>query len=293
MISSSSQRHAYHRNGMSSGLFARLLSRAARGRAAPRTSPRGASGLPHFTNPPPGFAMPEHWFLRFAFHLTPSWFAVSMSTGALSIALRTTPYAFDGEFVIAAIVYVLNILIFIVLLLASVVRYWSYPWIWSRMIRHPVQSLFLGMAPIALSTVVEGTVLLAVPAFGQWAITLAWVLWWIDVAISMAVCLGLPMTMFHMQNHSLDALSAAYLLPVVPPVVAAASGSLVASVLPPDYAFITLCVSCAMMGAGLSLSLIVMTLFFLRLSMHKLPTREVIVSSFSRWELSGRGSSAL
>jgi len=95
--------------------------------------------------------------------------------------------------------------------------------------------------------------------------------------------------MFHLQNHSLDKLSAAYLLPVVPAVVAAASGSLVASVLPPDYAFITLCVSCAMMGAGIALSLIVITLFFLRLSVHKLPTREVIVSSFIPLGALGQG----
>ena len=73
----------------------------------------------------------------------------------------------------------------------------------------------------------------------------------------------------------LEKLTAAWLLPVVPAVVCGASGGIVASVLAPDRAQITLLVSYVLWGFGMLLAVLVMALYFHRLAIHKLPNSEV------------------
>lgn len=76
-------------------------------------------------------------------------------------------------------------------------------------------------------------------------------------------------------------MTAAWLLPIVPTVVAAATGSVVASVLPnAQHALWTIITSYILWGCGVPLALFTMVIYFHRLTMHALPPREVIVSVF-------------
>ena len=224
--------------------------------------------------------VPDAGIRAVVINFTPSWFSVNMGTGIISILLHTVPHKFDGQTIIATVVYVFNIVLFLVFLSLSVARYTLYPWVFAIMLKHSTQSLFLGTFPMGLATIVNATVLIAVPAYGSWAIQLAWTLWWIDVVLSVSTCFGVPMVMFHQHQLSLDKMTAAWLLPIVPTVVAAASGALVSTVLPPEHALITLLVSYALWGIGMSLSFMIMAIYIHRLAVYKLPTSEVIVSAF-------------
>jgi tellurite resistance protein TehA-like permease len=86
-------------------------------------------------------------------------------------------------------------------------------------------------------------------------------------------------------------MTAAWLLPIVSCVVAAASGGVVATVLPdPNHALITLVTSYVLWGMGIPLALVVMTIYFHRLAIHKLPPSEVIVSVFLPLGPMGQGA---
>ena len=52
----------------------------------------------------------------------------------------------------------------------------------SHLLSSPICMLFsmLGAIPMALGTIVQGLALIVGRTHGQWAITLAWVLWWIQ-----------------------------------------------------------------------------------------------------------------
>lgn len=79
----------------------------------------------------------------------------------------------------------------------------------------------------------------------------------------------------------LSTMTATWLLPVVAPVVCAATGGLVAHVLPdPQHALWTMVVSYVLWGSGMSLAMVVLVIYFHRLTVHHLPPREVIVSVF-------------
>jgi tellurite resistance protein TehA-like permease len=83
----------------------------------------------------------------------------------------------------------------------------------------------------------------------------------------------------HENRH--ETMTAAWLLPIVGTIVAAASGSVVASVLPnPQHALWTALTSYVLWGTGVPLALGVMVIYFHRLAIHSLPPRQVIVSVF-------------
>lgn len=219
----------------------------------------------------------KHIILNF----TPSWFAVVMGTGILSILIYSAPHQFSGQHIVAIVFYVINCVLFALFFILSLLRYTMYPFVFRRMLSHPVQSLYIGTFPMALATIVNATVLIAVPAYGDWPIYMAWSLWWLDVAITCASAYGVTFIMFRVHDMSIHTMTAAWLLPIVPAVVAAASGGLVATVLKtPEEQVITLIVSYVLWGCGVGLSLLVMALYLHRLLCHKLPPGEVIVSAF-------------
>ena len=88
-------------------------------------------------------------------------------------------------------------------------------------------------------------------------------------------------------------MTAAWLLPIVAPIVASASGAVVASALPnPHHALITIITSYVLWGMGIPLALVVMVIYFHRLAIHKLPSQEVIVSVFLPLGPMGQGGYA-
>jgi hypothetical protein len=100
------------------------------------------------------------------------WFSVTMGTGIVSILLHNLPYNGIWLYWISVIIFALNVLLFTLFIVISILRYTLYPRIWSVMIRHPAQSLFLGTFPMGLATIVNMIVFVCVPAWGTWAVYL-------------------------------------------------------------------------------------------------------------------------
>jgi tellurite resistance protein TehA-like permease len=85
----------------------------------------------------------------------------------------------------------------------------------------------------------------------------------------------------HRHKIQLQQTTAALLLPVVPAVVASASGGIIAEVLPnKDHAITTLVTSYILWGIGESMTMAILAMYFHRLMLHNLPPRELIVSVF-------------
>jgi hypothetical protein len=95
-----------------------------------------------------------------------------MGTGIVSILLHNLPYNGRWLYWISVIIFCLNVALFITFLCISILRYTLYPAIWKAMIRHPVQSLFLGTFPMGFATIVNMVVFVCVPAWGYRAIQL-------------------------------------------------------------------------------------------------------------------------
>ncbi|KAL7309076.1 Plasma membrane sulfite pump involved in sulfite metabolism [Mucor circinelloides] len=212
-------------------------------------------------------------------HFTPSWFSVIMGTGILSILLHVFPFQFRGLQTIALVVYIMNVVLFCIFLIVSIARYTIWPSIIRLVLEHSNQSLFIGTMPMGLTTITNFTTLVIVDKFA-WGLDLAFVLWIIEYVLTIATVLVVPYFVIVHHNHALESMNGTWLLPIVPCVVASASGGLLAQYLDQGRAVVVLIISIVTMGMGLLLALSVIVIYFYRLVVHKLPPREVIISSF-------------
>ncbi|KAJ5782083.1 malate permease [Penicillium paradoxum] len=224
----------------------------------------------------------EQGWRRVVRNFTPSWFAVTMGTGIVSILLHNLPYNGVWLYWISVVIFVFNVLLFATGSILTTLRYSLYPEIFLAMIQHPVQSMFIGTIPMGLATIINMICLVCVPAWGSWVSYFAWGLWIFDAIISVMTALSLPFIL--MANGSethLSSMTAVWLLPIVSCIVAASSGAIVAEVLPhPQHALWTVITSYVLWGIGLPLALMVMVIYLQRLTLHKLPPKAVIVSVF-------------
>lgn len=71
-----------------------------------------------------------------------------MGTGIVSILLHNLPYNARWLYWISVVIFALNVALFILFAGISVLRYTIFRGLWTCMIQHPVQSLFLGMSKL-------------------------------------------------------------------------------------------------------------------------------------------------
>ena len=114
-----------------------------------------------------------------------------MGTGAVSILFHNYPYLSNSTTfkVFTYIFFFLNIVLFVLFNIMTVVRYTWFPQIWPVMIRHPVQSLYLGCYPMGFSTIISVAVGLVYEQEGfggRGFIYFLWGCWWLDVVLSFA-----------------------------------------------------------------------------------------------------------
>ena len=122
-----------------------------------------------------------------------------MGTGIVSILLFTLSDLYPTHAralrTLSIVFFMLNVVFFSLIFLITILRYSLYPATWTLMLRHPVQSLFLGTLPMGFATIVNMFVGICVPTWGGPAIHIAWAWWWIDAIASAACCLWLPFQM--------------------------------------------------------------------------------------------------
>lgn len=126
-------------------------------------------------------------------------FAVTMGTGIVSVLLHALSDMYPRYHISLKILsitfFMLNTFLFTIISVVSVLRYTLYPATWTLMLRHPVQSLFLGTLPMGFATIINMFVAVCVPAWGGSSPSIAWAMWWADVTVSVACCLWLPFQM--------------------------------------------------------------------------------------------------
>jgi tellurite resistance protein TehA-like permease len=213
-----------------------------------------------------------------------------MGTGITSILLNTLPYNGRWLYWISVVIFALNILLFLVFLTITILRYVLYPKIFYLMVTHPTQSLFLGTFPMGLATIINMICYVCVPAWGDWAVYFAWGLWIADVVVSVMTCFGVPFIMYAVNTTPslestlrTDSLSRMTQMADIElqTIVAAASGGIMADILPdPQYALGTIVVSYVLWGIGVPLAMMVTVIYLMRLMLYKLPAKAVIVSTF-------------
>jgi tellurite resistance protein TehA-like permease len=211
---------------------------------------------------------------------TPNWFAATMGTGVLALALAQLPVAIPvcapGRRAVAV-----QHRLFALFTLAYAARWVLFFDEARRIFGHSTVSMFFGTIPMGLATIINGFLVFGLPRWGEGVIQVAEVLWWLDVAMSLACGVLIPYMMFTRQEHSIDQMTAVWLLPVVAAEVAAASGGLLAPHLVDAHSqLVVLVTSYVLWAFSLPVAFSILTILLLRMALHKLPHENMAASSW-------------
>ncbi|QQZ40578.1 TDT family transporter [Pseudomonas sp. SK3(2021)] len=212
---------------------------------------------------------------------TPNWFAATMGTGVLALALAQLPLRIPGLHLLAEGLWLFTIVLFVVFSAVYAARWVMFFDEARRIFGHSTVSMFFGTIPMGLATIINGFLLFGVPRWGEGVVQLAELLWWLDVALSLACGVLIPYMMFTRQEHRIDQMTAVWLLPVVAAEVAAASGGLLAPHLVDAHSQLVMLVTSYVLWAfSLPVAFSILTILLLRMALHKLPHESMAASSW-------------
>jgi C4-dicarboxylate transporter/malic acid transport protein len=212
---------------------------------------------------------------------TPNWFAATMGTGILALALGQLPFAAQWPKALGEALWFFNIVLFCLFTLMYASRWVLFFDEAKQIFGHSTVSMFFGTIPMGLATIINGFLLYGLPRWGDGVVALAEVLWWIDVAMALACGVLIPYMMFTRQQHSIDQMTAVWLLPVVAAEVAAASGGLLAPHLADASAQFTMLITSYVLWAySVPVALSILVILLLRMALHKLPHESMAASSW-------------
>ncbi|AIG05582.1 C4-dicarboxylate transporter/malic acid transport protein [Pseudomonas fluorescens] len=212
---------------------------------------------------------------------TPNWFAATMGTGVLALALAQLPVQLPGVYAIAEGLWLLTIFLFVLFSGLYAARWVMFFHEARRIFGHSTASMFFGTIPMGLATIINGLLLFGLPRWGEGVVPLAEALWWLDVAMALACGVLIPFMMFTRQEHSIDQMTAVWLLPVVAAEVAAASGGLLAPHLADAHSqWVMLVTSYVLWAFSLPIAFSILTILMLRMALHKLPHANMAASSW-------------
>ena len=212
---------------------------------------------------------------------TPNWFTVSMGTGVVALIVSAFPMLKALTWQLGTGLWYFNILLFVLFSVLYGLRWAFYPHEAKQIFQHPSMSLFLGTIPMALATILNGFLKYGQPIYGDTAVQIAQTLWYADVVLALLVAWAVPFAMYRHQEHALQQMTAVWLLPIVACEVAASSGGLLLGHLAADtHAVAILLGSYVLWGVSVLPAFAILTILMLRLVLHKLPEKELAVSSW-------------
>ena len=212
---------------------------------------------------------------------TPNWFTVSMGTGVVALIISEFPMLKALTWQLGTGLWYFNILLFVLFSVLYGLRWAFYPHEAKQIFQHPSMSLFLGTIPMALATILNGFLKYGQPIYGDTAVQIAQTLWYADVVLALLVAWAVPFAMYRHQEHALQQMTAVWLLPIVACEVAASSGGLLLGHLAADtHAVAILLGSYVLWGVSVLPAFAILTILMLRLVLHKLPEKELAVSSW-------------
>jgi C4-dicarboxylate transporter/malic acid transport protein len=203
-------------------------------------------------------------------NIGPNWFASVMGTGIVATAGATLPIHVPGLRGFTEVVWVIAAVLLVVLAVVVGGHWLRHPTVARSHARNPQMAHFYGAAPMAFMTVGAGALLVGVDLIGERAaVDTAWVLWTAGTIGGLFTAVSIPYLMFTQYQVEPDSAFGGWLMPVVPPMVSAATGALLVPHMVPGTGRATMLYGCyAMFGLSLVASLMIISMIWTRLTLY-------------------------
>jgi C4-dicarboxylate transporter/malic acid transport protein len=198
--------------------------------------------------------------------LGPNWFASVMGTGIVAVAGATLPVDFPLQ-PLTTVAWLLSAVLLVALLIVIPTHWLRQRGTFSALTEDPIAIQFFGAPPMAMMTVGAATLLVGQQYLGEVAVTIAWILWIAGTILGLITAVAVPYRLFSRLNVPQDGAFGGWLMPVVPPMVSAATGAKLVPYATAGQVQETLLLACyAMFGMSLMTSVIIITLIWNRLA---------------------------
>ncbi|KAK5079340.1 hypothetical protein LTR64_002237 [Lithohypha guttulata] len=205
-------------------------------------------------------------------HFTWSWFECTMSTGAIATLLSQQPYAFPGLNTIGKVVFILDLVLFVLFSILISLRFYLNRGAFRKSLYHPHESFFFGTFWVSIALIIYCMQAYAVPSCGQWLVKTLEVLFWTFAGCAMLVAIFQYHRIFDIQKLPVDEMMPAWILPVYPfLILGPLAGTLLYSQPRPSSALPILIGGIAFQGLGFCFAFIQYTLYITRLTSGLLP----------------------
>ncbi|WKK22798.1 TDT family transporter [Streptomyces olivoreticuli] len=203
-------------------------------------------------------------------HLGPNWYAAVMGTAIVAGAGSALPLRAPGLRGAYEVVWALAALGLLTLLTARAAHWLRHPDQARRHLADPMVAPFYGCLAMALLAVGSVTLGVGSDVIGKdTAVAADAVLWVAGTVIGLAAAAGIPYLMVTRHKIGVDGASPVWLLPVVAPMVSAATGPALVAHLPHGQWQEAMLLGCyALFGMSLLATLVILPLVFARLIHH-------------------------
>jgi len=205
-------------------------------------------------------------------HFTWPWFECTMSTGALASLLSQQPYKFTGLKTIGKVVFILDIVLFVLFSFLISLRFYFNKGALKKSLHHPHESFYFGTFWVSIALIIYGMQAYAVPSCGQWLVKTLEVLFWLYAGCAMLVAIFQYHRIYDILQLPVHEMMPAWILPVYPFIILGPlAGTLLYSQPRPSSALPMLIGGIAFQGLGFCFAFIQYTLWITRLTTALLP----------------------
>lgn len=208
-------------------------------------------------------------------HFTWAWYCLTMATGGIALLLSSQPYTFRGLITIGTIVYIYNLVLFISITAAIVVRFSRVHGALIKSLKHPTESLFFPTFWLSLATIISGMQKYGGPSAGIWLVDAIRVLFWMYVASTFLVSVFQYWFLFTAKNHTINDMTPSWILPAFPIMLTGTIASVTAGHQAPKYSMPIIVAGVSFQGLGMTVSILMYANYVRRLMQYGLPDPNV------------------
>ncbi|KAI9661223.1 MAG: hypothetical protein M1821_009550 [Bathelium mastoideum] len=210
-------------------------------------------------------------FLQRIDHFTWAWFTLTMSTGGIALLLSVQPHTFRGLDAIGKIVFIFDLVLFVLLVSAITTRFIRTPRRIRDSFQHPTEGLFFPTFFLSVSTILGGMQRYGVPSTGVWLTVTLRVLFWIYVATTFVSSVFQYWVLFTGKQLTVQSMTPSWLLPIFPVMLCGTVASLISPTQPEVQRTAILVAGLTFQGLGFWVAILVYGVYISRLMESGLP----------------------
>lgn len=195
-----------------------------------------------------------------------------MSTGGIALLLAATPHQFRGLNVIGTIVFILDLVLFLLITAGITTRFFLFRKALWASIEHPTESLFIPTFWLSIATITSNIEIYAVPHVGPWLPVALRVIFWTYSALTFLTAVIQYNLLFTGKTLTIQSMTPAWILPIFPIMLSGTLASILAPSQPPQQALPILVAGLTFQGLGIMVACFMYANYLGRLMTAGLPS---------------------